>query len=275
MTGAAELRFDDLKRLRDREGRAELGHFLAEGEHLVLELGRALAHRPALGAARLLVSHEYLERGLPPGFPMQLQRDTLNARQIGPLSDTRAPQGVIAVVPILPAPPPVAGERAVYLHEVQDPGNLGTILRTLAWFGGFRCLLSPDSVDPYNPKAVRASMGAVFTLPFETDVTLEALRQRYRRIALLDKDGRDVADHREAGGQAAADSLAAADCLMFGNEGRGASPEMKALAAGARFAIPGVSTPRAVESLNLATAVAVCAYELAGRPSRNGAPQNR
>jgi tRNA G18 (ribose-2'-O)-methylase SpoU len=124
MTTAAELGFDDLKRLRDREGRAELGYFLAED--LALELGRALTHRPALAASRILVSHEYLGRGLPAGFPSQLPRDVFNARQMAPLSDTRSPQGVIAVVPILPSPSPVAGERAVYLHEIQDPGNLGT-----------------------------------------------------------------------------------------------------------------------------------------------------
>lgn len=257
MTTAAELRFEDLKRLRDREGRAEFGHFLAEGEHLVLELGRALAHRPALAASRILVSHEYLERGLPAGFPTQLSRDTFNARQMAPLSDTRSPQGVIAVVPILPAPPPAAGERAVYLHEVQDPGNLGTILRTLAWFGGFRCLLSPDSVDPCNAKVVRASMGAVFGTPFETEVALDEVARRYPRTALLDIGGRPLTQG----------DLKAFDCLMFGNEARGATAEMRALASGHLFAIPGAAAPAGpgVESLNLAAAVQICAYELSRR----------
>ena len=246
------MTFEELRSLKEKSGRAALGHYLAEGEHLVLELGKALAQRPALAAARVLVSHEYLAAGLPAGFPTRLPMETLNARQIAALSDTRTPQGVMAVVPILPAPPPVVGERAVYLHEVQDPGNLGTILRTLAWFGGFRCLLSPDSVDPYNPKVVRASMGAVFTLPFESDVTLDDLRRRCPRVALMDAGGRPLS----SGG------FAAADGLMFGNEARGATPEMKALAGDAVFAVPGAATHRAVESLNLATAVAVCAYEL-------------
>jgi len=254
MTSAAELRFEDLKRLRDREGRAELGHFLAEGEHLVLELGKAVARRPKLAASRILVSHEYLERGLPADFPSQLPRETFNARQMAPLSDTRAPQGVIAVVPILPAPPPVEGECAVYLHEVQDPGNLGTILRTLAWFGGFRCLLSSDSVDPYNAKVVRASMGAVFSLPFETEITLETLQRRYPRTALLDVGGQPVnaADFKEN------------TCFMFGNEARGATEEMRALAGDAIFKIPGAPSPHGpvVESLNLAAVVQICAYEL-------------
>ena len=248
------MTFEQLKGLKDKAQREAQGFYLAEGEHLVLELGKALTRRPALAASRILVSHEYLAAGLPAGFPTQLPMETLNARHIGQLSDTRSPQGVIAVVPILPTPPPAAGERAVYLHEIQDPGNLGTILRTLAWFGGFRCLLSPDSVDPYNPKVVRASMGAVFTLPFESDVTLGSVAQRYPRAALLDPGGRPITQ----GG------LKDHDCLMFGNEARGATPEMTAFAGEAVFAIPGAPPPQGpgVESLNLAATVQICAYEV-------------
>lgn len=253
------MTFEQLKGLKDKAQREAQGFYLAEGEHLVLELGKALTRRPALAAARILVSHEYLAAGLPKGFPSQLPAETLNARQMSQLSDTRSPQGVIAVVPILPAPPPALGERAVYLHGIQDPGNLGTILRTLAWFGGFRCLLSPDSVDPYNPKVVRASMGAVFELPFETEVTLETVAQRYPRTALLDTGGRPLPD----------DGFKDFGCLMFGNEARGASAAMRALAGDAVFSVPHGAAPggACVESLNLAAAVNICAYEL----SRGGA----
>jgi TrmH family RNA methyltransferase len=108
-------------------------------------------------------------------------------------------------------------------------------------------------------------MGAVFGLPFETEVTLETLRPRYARIALMDIGGRSIAAE---GGTAR--GLVAADCLMFGNEGRGASAEMRALAGDAVFSIAGDGTGDsrggtsgpAVESLNLATTVALCAYEL-------------
>ncbi len=91
------------------------------------------------------------------------------------------------------APAPQPGERAIYLHEIQDPGNLGTILRTLAWFGGFRCLLSPDSVDLHNGKVVRASMGAIFHVPVEIDVPLDSLPARFGRIASLDLQGQSIA----------------------------------------------------------------------------------
>lgn len=243
------MTLDELKSLRDKKHRAALGFYLAEGEHLVLELAKALARRPALATARILVSHEYLANGVPPNFPSQLPIETLNARQISQLSETRTPQGVIAVVPILPPPSPVLAERAIYLHQIQDPGNLGTIFRTLAWFGGFRCLLSPDSVDPYNAKVVRASMGALFSLPFEIDVTLEAVKGRYPRTALLDTAGRSITD----------EEFRQFDCYMFGKEAEGASPEMFLQAPEAVFSIPGEGL---VESLNLASAVNMTVYEL-------------
>ena len=133
----------------------------------------------------------------------------ISDRQMAQVADTKTPQGIIALVPMpdASAPAPVAGERAIYLHEIQDPGNLGTILRTLAWFGGFRCLLSPGSVDPYNPKVVRASMGAIFHAPMELDVALESLGSRFERIACLDMHGEPV--------QSAA--FKAFDCYLFGN----------------------------------------------------------
>ena len=127
------------------------------------------------------------------------------------LSETQTPQGIVAVVPILPAAAARAGERAIYLHEIQDPGNLGTILRTLAWFGNFRCLLSPDSVDPHNSKVVRASMGAIFHVPIELDVQLDALPARFARIACLDIGGAPVQSPE----------FTDFDCYLFGNEARG------------------------------------------------------
>ena len=251
------MTFDDLKKLKQRTHREQLGFFLIEGEHLVLELGRALARRPELSSARILISHEYAERGLPEGLPSELAIDVLNARQMSQLSETRSPQGILAVVPLLPCPPPSKGERAIYLHQIQDPGNLGTILRTLAWFGGFRCLLSPDSVDPYNAKAVRASMGALFHVSVEADVTLAEVSKRYSRLALLDMQGRSIA----------CDEFRDFDCYLFGSEARGVTTDMRSIVGPSAFSVPGGQGPGgvAVESLNLATTVNLCLYELMGR----------
>jgi TrmH family RNA methyltransferase len=248
------VNFEQLRKLQHRKHREELRMFLAEGEHLVIELGKAVARRPELAAARILVTHDYLDAGLPDAFPHDLPLETISGRQMDQLRETRSPQGVVAVVPMLPPLPPAASERVIYLHQIQDPGNLGTILRTLSWFGGFRCLLSPDSVDPYNAKAVRASMGAIFNVPFEADITFATLQQRYARLALLDTRGTSIAD----------EAFTSFDCHVFGSESQGVPPPMLSTLQDATFSIPG---GQGVESLNLAATVNICAYELAVRSS--------
>jgi TrmH family RNA methyltransferase len=248
------MTFDELKKLRHRENRDQLGLYLAEGEHLVLELIRALPHTPALAASKIIVTYEYESEKLPKPWPKELLLQRVSARQMAALSDTRSPQGIIAVVPVVETTPPRVGERVLYLHEVQDPGNLGALLRTLAWFGNFRCLLSPQSADLYNPKVVRASMGALFHVPVEREVPLKTLQSRYPRLALLDLEGTSItgATFRQF------------DAYVFGNEAQGLPKEIIEQLRGSAFSIPGAQK---IESLNLAAAVNICAYEL----SRPGA----
>jgi len=239
------MKFDDIKKLHQKKYRAEFGRFLVEGEHLVLELQKAAPLNPLLQGSELYVTNAYEQWQSP--FKTHLISD----RQMAQIADTKTPQGIVALVPMSDAPvsAPVAGERAIYLHEIQDPGNLGTILRTLAWFGNFRCLLSPGSVDPYNPKVVRSSMGAIFHAPMELDVALDSLRTRFARIACLDMQGEPVQSM----------AFTTFECYLFGNEARGV-PRDQLNALGARpFTIPGCG---AIESLNLAATVNMCAYEL-------------
>jgi TrmH family RNA methyltransferase len=243
------MTFDDLKNLRHKEHRDQLGVYLAEGEHLVLELIRALPHTPELAATQIIVTHEYESEKLPKPWPKELSLQRVSARQMAALSDTRSPQGIIAVVPMVEPIPARQGERVFYLHEVQDPGNLGTLLRTLAWFGNFRCLLSPQSADLYNPKVVRASMGAMFHVPVEREVSLETLQARYPRLALLDLEGAPIT----------ASTFRQFDAYVFGNEARGLPTKIIEQLSGATYSIPGA---RHIESLNLAAAVNICAYEL-------------
>jgi TrmH family RNA methyltransferase len=241
------MKFDDIKKLHQKKYRAEFGHFLVEGEHLLLELQKAALHNPQLQRSKLYVTSAYEHWQSP--FKTHLISD----RQMAQIADTKTPQGIVALVPMplagAPVAAPLAGERAIYLHEIQDPGNLGTILRTLAWFGNFRCLLSPGSVDPYNPKVVRSSMGAIFHAPLELEVELDSLRTRFERIACLDMDGEAV--------QSA--SFRGFDCYLFGNEARGVPREQLTALNAQPFTISGCG---AIESLNLAATVNMCAYEL-------------
>ncbi|WP_417568181.1 TrmH family RNA methyltransferase [Marinobacter sp.] len=234
----------DIRKLQQKKYRQSLGHYLVEGEHLVLELQKAVAHQPELLASELYVTSAYAHWHSP------FKTHHLNDRQMAQLADTRTPQGILAVVPLPDrAPEPEPGEKAVYLHEVQDPGNLGTVLRTLAWFGGFRCLLSPGSVDPYNPKVVRASMGALFHVPLETEIALASLADRYHSLACLDLNGASVTS----------EAFRQHDCYLFGNEARGVPRDELARLQAAPYTIHGRGQ---VESLNLASAVNMCTYEL-------------
>jgi RNA methyltransferase, TrmH family len=239
------MKLDDAKKLRLKRYREEFGHFLVEGEHLVLELEKAAEAQPQWRDCELYVTHEY--EHWRSRFPLHL----ISGSHMSQVADTKTPPGIVAVAPIPPTTAPSAGERAVYLSEIQDPGNLGTILRTLAWFGGFRCLLGPGSVDPWNPKVVRATAGAIFHVPIEIDVELETLSARFPRIACLDMRGETV---RSA-------AFADFDAYVFGNEARGL-PRAALGSIGVRaFTIPGGG---AIESLNVATAVNLCVFALSG-----------
>ena len=181
------------------------------------------------------------------------EKQVVSKKQMAQLSDTKTPQGIIACVPLpdLENSQRVlqVGERCIYLHEVQDPGNLGTILRTLAWFGDFRLLLSPNSVDPFNPKVVRSSMGAIFHVPMELDVQLEDLPNRFERFAYLDMEGEVI-------GNPAFNEF---NCYLFGNEARGVPREALSALNAQAFTIAGGGV---IESLNLAMAVNISAYLL-------------
>ena len=237
------MKLEDVKKLHQKKFREEFGCFLLEGEHLVLELQKAAFHDARLLASEVYITREYEHWTTP------LKTHVVNARHMAQISETRAPQGIAAVVPLLPPAAPQPGERAIYLHEIQDPGNLGTILRTLAWFGGFRCLLSPDSVDAFNGKVVRASMGAIFHVPVETDVALDSLPSRFSRIACLDLQGESIATP----------AFRQFDCYVFGNEARGLPHAALAALVARPFTIPGT---KAIDSLNVAATVNICQYEL-------------
>jgi len=237
------MKFDDIKKLHDKKFREKLGHFVIEGEHLVQELQKAAVRDARLRESKIFVTRDYMH------WSSQLPMHVIQSKQMAQISETRSPQGIAAVVPLLKAVEPRQGERAIYLHEIQDPGNFGTILRTLAWFGNFRCLCSPDSVDLHNGKVVRASMGAIFHVPVEFDVPTSALPKRFQRIACLDLHGESVASP----------AFREFDCYVFGNEARGLPQEQLGALGAKAFTIPGTG---AIESLNVATSVNICMYEL-------------
>ncbi|WP_417552679.1 TrmH family RNA methyltransferase [Marinomonas fungiae] len=237
------MKIDQIKKLHQKKYRQELGHCLVEGEHLVLELENAAKHNSKLQAAKLYVTADYAD------WSTAFEKIEVSNKQMAGMSDTKSPQGILAVVP-MEAIAPVNNDQltGIYLHEIQDPGNLGTILRTLAWFGGFRLLLSPGSVDPFNPKVIRSSMGALFHVPMELDVDITSLPERFQAIGCLDMQGAPLS----------VPEFKQCDCYIFGNEARGVPREQLDRLNANAFTIPGVGL---IESLNLATAVNLSVYE--------------
>lgn len=245
------MKLEEVKKLHQKKYRAQFGYYLVEGEHLLLELAKVAHSHFASADVTVYVSPKYYEWMHALNTPFSII--VLDNKQMLSLSDTKSPQGIIACVPL----PTVAGHSAsikpntryVYLHEVQDPGNLGTIIRTLGWFGNFRLLLSANCVDPFNSKVVRASMGAIFHVPVEQNISLGQLPQRFTKFAFLDMQGAPVNSPQ----------FVDYDCYLFGNEARGVPcEELSGLNAQA-FTIKGGG---GIDSLNLANAVAICAFQL-------------
>lgn len=245
------MKLDDVKKLHQKKYREQFGHYLVEGEHLVLELQKAVLAGAVIENVTLYVTQASLPwaHELKSNFTIVSVSD----KQMAQLSDTKTPQGIIACVPLpqkIQNPVDVREqERCIYLHEVQDPGNLGTILRSIAWFGKFRLLLSANSVDPFNPKVVRASMGAIFHVPIELNIAISDLYQRFTRFAYLDMGGQSINSS----------SFNHFECYVFGNEARGVPTEALSDCDAKAFTIKGCGN---IDSLNLASAVNICLYQL-------------
>ena len=181
-------------------------------------------------------------------------------RALASLSDSVTPAGVVGVCRFLDVPLSTAlatGETApgllVICADVRDPGNAGTVIRTADAVGADGVVLAGHSVDAYNPKTVRASVGSLFHLPLalEPDPAAAVLTAREHGWTVLAADGAGDVDLF-----AADDLLRRPTAWLFGNEAWGLPADLAALA-DHRIRIP---IPGQAESLNLATAAAVCLY---------------
>lgn len=246
----------DLGKLRLKKYREEQGRFLLEGERLIAD---AVAARAAI--ERVVVSAEREDRYAPlladletAGVPVHTSSGKLLER----MTDTRQPQGIAAVVP-MPATDAAAAIAAVPAHipvaafwGVADPGNFGTAIRSADWFGSRAILYSAGSVDPFNPKTVRSSMGSLFRVALGEVGDPDAL------LALAEAAGRvPVATTAAEGVPADAWPRDESVLLLFGSEAHGLPDELLARVS-RRIRIPGGGA----ESLNLAVAHAVLMYAL-------------
>ncbi len=234
---------------KTRSARLESGLFLAEGEHMA---GEALKENKARA---LLISDSAREkyRALaenPKGASVYYLADHVMAA----LCDAKTPQGIIAVCGYPQAEDTLPSDAAllVALDGVQDPGNVGTVLRTMDAAGVHALLMDEKTADPYGPKALRASMGGVFRIPAfscsDLPKQLRVLAQSGFEIIAGDLRGEPFYQRRKA-----KEKL----CVVIGNEGQGVSPAVMREAT-MRLKLPMLG---GAESLNAAVAGAIMMYD--------------
>lgn len=230
-----------------RKARAEEGLFVTEGIKLTKEAAQACSLQ------KLYVTEAAIQKYdlYPFGEPVLVSEGVAKKMSLTP-----APQGIFGVFqkPGTRRIPLSVSQYYLVLSGLQDPGNVGTILRTAAALGIGNVFLSPDCPDPYSPKVLRASMGGVFRLALETGETAEmitALEQAGIKVWAAALSPKAVPP-QQAG-------LQAGTAVVIGNEGRGLAPELVDLCKGI-IQIPMVPGN---ESLNAAMAAGILLWEMA------------
>jgi TrmH family RNA methyltransferase len=256
VTSRANPRVKQLRAAFAGQARLSGGLIAIEGEHLLFE-----ARRSGLAFKTIFVSER---ASLPEWAPRSVELIELTDEVFASVVDTQSPQGIAALlVPpawmiedALPAQSP-ANKPPLLLVAVglQDPGNLGTLIRSAEAFCATAVLTTPGTVSGWNQKALRASAGSVFRIPVVAiaPADVPALKSRGLRLFAAVAD-----DPEQSTSISVADANLTQPCaLMIGNEGAGLSEEWLQLA-DARITIP---TPGRVESLNAAIAGSLLLYE--------------
>ena len=262
LTSLRAARVVAARRLAKRSFRGKERRFVAEGPQAVRE---AVAH-PGGPAGRTLIElyatpeaaerhADLVARARAAGTPVL----TATPEVVAEMSDTVTPQGLVGICRFLDSPfeDVLAGRPRLVavLAHVRDPGNAGTVLRCADAAGADAVVLTDASVDLYNPKAVRASAGSLFHLPVAVGVpvgdAVAGLRAAGVRVLAADGAGdRDLDTELDEG------RMHGPTAWVFGNEAWGLPEETRALA----DAVVRVPIHGRAESLNLATAAAVCLY---------------
>ena len=232
-----------VRSLADKRGRAEHGLFLAEGEKLIGELR----------ASHLRVRRIYALEGIFAGEEVEV----VTPRDMERLSQLKTPSNSVALVEIPHYRLKTAELRnrlTLALDEVQNPGNVGTIIRLADWFGIRDILCSEGTADCFNPKVVQATMGAILRV-----------RVHYRPLAPLLAEaaagGIPVYGTFLEGENIYESKLAPTGIVVMGNEGRGVTPAVAQCISRKLFIPPWPADRRGSESLNVAMATGIVCAE--------------
>jgi len=242
--------------LQKRRSREESGLFIIEGDKLVRE------YLSAGNKVKLLAAKpEWLEGESETVTSMIQEIVTVSYDDLRRISSLKTPHNVLAVAPIVKnvfLEARLKERHTLVLEYVQDPGNLGTIIRIAAWFGIKNIICSPDCVDVYNPKVIQATMGAFMHVDVYY-LDLEPMLEKARR------DGLPIYGAVTDGEIIYGKNLKSEGIILFGNESKGLSEKLLMFVTD-HITIPGPEKPLAgIESLNVSMAAAIICSEFARR----------
>ncbi|HUC23897.1 MAG TPA: RNA methyltransferase [Streptosporangiaceae bacterium] len=251
--------------LADRKYRRRESAFVVQGIQPVWQAVEAGSQVEVLIVAPDLLRHPGATAMVAAQEAAGVRVARLSGELFGRLSDRDAPSGLAAIVRTVPVAvsglPVSAGSLFVALHSAGNPGNLGTVIRTASAAGAAGVILIGPSADPYDPAAVKASMGALFTVPVATVASAAEF------LAWARTGGVRVAATSARGSVICWDAdLRLPLAVLLGSEGSGL-PEDVLAAADLRVAIPMTGT---AESLNLSVAAGVLLYEVRRRTGLSG-----
>lgn len=240
-----------IRKLHQTKGRRAQGQFLLEGTHLVQEAW--LAQYPL---AIVCVTPAWQER-----YPELLQAlegyadrvEGVSPEVLAAIATTVHPDGVVAIAPRLAATVPTTPVTlGIAAETLQDPGNLGTLIRSATAVGADGLWLSADSVDPEHPKVLRASAGQWFRLPMAVspDLIDQAGQWRQSGLQVLGTSAQGAVDYWAV-------DLTRPTVILLGNEGAGLSPALQAQVS----QLVKIPVSPAVESLNVAISGTLLLYE--------------
>jgi RNA methyltransferase, TrmH family len=260
ITSAANPLVKRIRQLADRKNRRRESAFVVQGIQPVWQAVEAGADIDTLVVAPGLLRHSGARQMVAARERAGVRVARLSDELFGRVADRDAPGGLAAIVRF--APTGLDGLRVgpgsvfAALHEIGNPGNLGTIVRTVSAAGAAGVITVGPSADPYDPAAVKASMGALFTVPVAAAPTPAQF------LAWTAANGVTVVGTSGQAGVACWDAdLRPPLALLLGSEGSGLPDELLA-AADLSVAIPMTGT---AESLNLAVAAGILLYELPRR----------
>ena len=229
--------------LLERKGREETDSFLVEGTRMV---------REALSSdfeVRALLIREGFDPPSP--LPAKIPVYILSDHAFSAVTDTRTPQGIAAV--LSRRLHPLAGTKLIALDAVQDPGNVGTVIRTADAAGFDGVILGSECADLFSPKVLRSTMGSIFRMHFGLTEDLPSLLRQYRenRFSVISSqlDGDPFFERS---------GISSSFILIIGNEGNGISDAVQSVATH-RLRLP---MRGGAESLNAAVAAGIMMYDL-------------